>query len=223
MKRVVLSLSAIVAMSSMVFAGGDIAPVEAVPVVVEETGENNFYLGIALSAVSNRAKSTNLNFLNIKDDQDRTGNVTLLAGYNFDAYTEYLAIEGRYTTSVTDEDIVKMSGWSIFLKPKYTFKDDNGEKSDFTVYGLLGYGGVDIDGRHNYLIDVDDSDFQWGLGASYSMKQFLNGSDISIFADYTMLADGMNGWTGIAMPGQVHVRPRDADVDAFTLGFIYKF
>ncbi len=216
MKKIVLSLGAIMAMSSMVFAGGDIAPV---PVVVEQEETHNFYLGVALSAVSNRDSSVSLNFSDVKSGQDRTGNVTLLAGYDLTEYTEYLAIEGRYTTSFTDEDQVTMDGWSIFLKPKYTFEDDNGEKSNFTIYGLIGYGGVNIDGKNVWLVDVDDTGFQWGLGASYDLRP-----DIALFIDYTMLANDMDGFNASALVGiNKYRRNMEADVDALNVGITYRF
>lgn len=218
MNKIALSFIAVIAMSNLLLAEGD-----AVPLVVEE--ENNFYLGLGIAAVSTRDAATSLDFSSEKDGQDRLGNFTLLAGYDFDnmddEYGEYFALEARYTTSFTDEDQVEMSGWSIFLKPQYTFEDDNGEKGNFKIYGLLGFGGVTLDGvsseysNGNPWVDVDDTGFQWGLGASYSFKDYADDLDISIFIDYTMLADEMEGVYYNHAP--------ETNIDALTVGVIYKF
>ena len=218
MNKITHSVIAVMAMSNLLLAGGDIVPVP-VPLVVEE--ENNFYVGLGLAGVSTRDADTSLSFSSEKDGQDRLGNFTFLAGYDFNEYSEYIAVEARYTTSFTDEDQVEMSGWSIFLKPQYTFEDDNGEKGNFKIYGLLGFGGVTLDGvsseysNGNPWVDVDDTGFQWGLGASYSFKDYADDLDISIFVDYTMLANEMEGVYFNYAP--------ETDVDALTIGVIYKF
>ena len=198
MKKITLSALAVVTMSTFGFAGGDIAPV---PVVMEEE-TSPFYIGLGLSAVSTRGSDVGLDIFDVTSGQDRLGNVTFLAGYDFN---EYIAVEGRYTTSFTQEDIVEMSGWSLFVKPQYPVTEE------FTVYGLLGFGGVTMDSvKTPYLVDVDDTGFQWGLGMSYDVTE-----SITVFGDYTSLASGMDGiyWDG----------EFEADVDSFTLGVTYKF
>ena len=218
MKKLSLSLVAMVAASNMLIAGGDIVPVP-VPVVVEES--NNFYLGLGVAAVSTRDFARSADFFDEENGQDRLGNLTFIAGYDFNEYSEYIAAEARYTFSIADEDQVEMSGWSIFLKPQYTFEDDNGEKGNFKIYGLLGFGGVTLDGvsseysNGNPWVDVDDTGFQWGLGASYSFKEYTDDADISIFIDYTMLADEMEGVYWNYAP--------ETNVDALTVGLIYNF
>ena len=59
-------------------------------------------------------------------------------------------------------------------------------------------------------VNVDDSGFQWGIGASY-----LATENISIFADYTSLANDMEG---IYYNGALEV-----SADAFTIGVNYLF
>lgn len=219
MKKVIFSIGAVAVMSSFGFAGGDISPVVVAPMVDEADERSPFYVGFGVGGVSNRDSSISLSFSDNKDGQDRTGNVSFLAGYDLSAYTEYLAIEGRFTTSFTDEDKVKMDAWSLFLKPKYTFEDDNGEKGNFTVYGLIGFGNVNIDGHNGWLVNVNDTGFQWGLGASYFMTD-----GFSIFADYTNLANDMNGFDASALVGiNKYRRNMEADVDAFTVGVTYQF
>ena len=201
MKKIALSVVAIVGMSSFGFAGGDIAPVAEPVVVVEEVDNSSFYLGLGLTAVSTRDSSVDLNFFDAEYGQDRLGNVSLIAGYNFN---EYIAVEGRYTTAISEEDLVEMDGWSLFVKPQYPVSED------FSVYALLGFGAVTMDGVNDAAVDVDDSGFQWGIGASY-----LATENISVFIDYTSLATDMEGlyWDGAL----------EVDADAVTIGVNYLF
>ena len=202
MKKYALSLVSVMALSGVSFAGGDIIPV---PVVVEEAA-NPFYVGIALAAVSTRGSNVYLSFFGAKDGQDRLGNFTFNAGYDFN---QYVALEARYTTTFRDEDIVDMSGWSLFVKPQYPVSED------FTIYALLGFGGVTVGGIHPIRpVSVDDSSFQWGLGVSYSLKSATD-YNIEIYADYTSLASEIDGiyWNG----------DLQTSVDALTVGVAYRF
>ena len=198
MKKITLSVLAVVAMSSMTYAGGDIAPV---PMPMEEVDNSSFYVGLALSAISTRDATVSMDIFNVTQGQDRLGNLTFLAGYNFN---EYLAAEGRYTTTFIDDNLVEMDGWSIFVKPQYPVT------KDFNIYALLGFGGISMDPAAYRYVDVDDSGFQWGLGASYDFTE-----NISVFFDYTNLANDMEGvyWNGAL----------EVDADAFNLGLTYKF
>ncbi len=192
-------------MSSLGFAGGDFVtpeePQVIIPVVMDEVDESGFYAGIGLSAISTRDADVSLDFTNAEGGQDRLGNVSFLAGYNVNTY---FAAEGRYTTSVTDEDQVEMSGWSLFVKPQYPVTED------FSIYALLGFGGVTLDGINGFTADVDDAGFQWGLGASYLVME-----NFSLFADYTSLANEMDG---VYFNGALQV-----DVDAVAAGISYQF
>ncbi len=206
MKKIVLSVCTFVAMSSFVFAGGGmkevapaVEPVVAVPMVEELSG---FYAGLGLSAVSTRDASISMDFIDYKPgEQDRLGNVSFFAGYNVN---EYMAVEGRYTTTFTDEDAVEMDGWSLFVKPQYPVSED------FSVYALLGYGGVTLDEVNGSGVDVDETGFQWGVGLNY-----LATENISVFIDYTSLANDMDG---IYENGALEV-----DTDAITIGVNYLF
>ncbi len=142
-----------------------------------------------------------MDLFNGKAGQDRLGNLTFLAGYDFN---EYIALEGRYTTTIVDEDSVEMDGWSIFVKPQYPVTEA------FSIYALLGFGGISMDPTTAKYVDVDDSGFQWGLGTSYDFTE-----NISLLADYTSLASDMDGiyWNGAF----------EVDADTFNVGVIYTF
>lgn len=196
MKKIVF---AVTVMSSLVFSGGDIAdPVSTVPLVEKVNG---FYTGIGIAAVSTRRVDFTADFFNTEEEQDRLGNVTLLAGYNF---SRYLAAETRYTTSFTHDEAIEMDGWSIFVKPQYPVNDE------LSFYALLGYGNVSLEGsKPDGIVDVDDSTLQWGLGLNYMITD-----NVSLFADYTWLANGMDGdYNGVDK----------VDVDVITVGVNYYF
>lgn len=200
MNKIVFSVCAVMAMSSLGFAGGDFAPVE--PVVetpmVEESTPGAFYVGLGLSALSTRDGS--LNFFSEESGQDRTGNLTFLAGYEFNPY---VAVEGRYSMYIAKENILNNDTWGIYLKPQYPVTED------FKVYALLGFGGMTVDGVNGYNIDVSDTGFQWGLGTSYSVTE-----DIAIFADYVSIANDMDA----DAPASAQI-----SADAVTIGMTYNF
>jgi opacity protein-like surface antigen len=99
-----------------------------------------------------------------------------------------------------------MDGWSLFVKPQYPVTED------FNIYALLGFGGVNIDSVTTEIVDVDDTSFQWGLGASYDITE-----SIAIFADYTNLANDMDGYF------YTSTDLTQVDVDTFNVGLTYKF
>lgn len=197
MKRTVGIIAAVGMMGTLAFAGGDIENVE----MLQEETAGGFYAGLGITAVNTRDADQSIEWFNSVEMQDRLGNFTFLAGYNFNAY---IAVEGRYTTSFTHDEAIEMDGWSLFVKPQYPVTED------FSVYALLGYGGVTLDGsKKTGVVDVDDSTFQWGLGVDYKIME-----NISIFADYTWLASEMDGaYAGVDQ----------ADVDTFTIGVNYHF
>ena len=208
MKKIRLSLVALVAFSNMVYAGGGVErvvePAIVIPQIEEdvETSVDGFYLGVGASAVSTR--ESDLDFFSVEEGQDRTYDVSLFAGYDFN---EYIAIEGRYMFSVQDEDIIGRTSWGIYAKPQYYFTED------FKVYGLLGYGGFEINGRNkqHQKIAADSTGFQWGLGASYEVYE-----NISIFIDYLNIARDV--YTPTFVKSNVNV-----DSDAITIGISYHF
>ena len=203
MKKIVLSVWAVMAMSSLGFAGGDMKDVEPAiePVVVVEEEKSGFYAGLGFSAVNTRDADVSMDFFNSKAAQDRLANVSFFARYNFN---EYIAAEGRYTTSVGHRDDVEMSGWSLFVKPQYPVSEN------FSLYALLGFGGVTLDGVNGANVDVDETGFQWGLGTSYAITESM-----TVFVDYTSLANDMDG---TFYNGALQV-----DTDALTIGLNYLF
>lgn len=202
MKKSILSLVSIMALSGLVYAGGDVASIEEVveaPVVVDESA---FYLGLGVGYIS---------FNNDFTSEEITSNTFMLqAGYQ---YNRYIALEGRYAFGFnTGYDAGNLaspifpydgtvSNWGIYVKPMYPI--DN-----FSVYALLGYGEVMLDNILNG--DAVDGGFQWGLGASYAFTE-----SVSVFVDYVSLYND-TGFDWVATKA-------DIDVDTWTLGVSYKF
>jgi len=171
MKKLALSLVAVAAMSTTVYAGGDVAPV--VPMV----DDSGFYAGLGYS------------YMSLRDDEggELTGNgVLFLAGYQFN---RYFAVEGRYATTVGDLSVdgggdldAELSNIGIYLKPMYTM-------DKLTLYALLGYGEITLQPPGG-APEGSESGFQWGLGASYAVTE-----DISVNVDYMQYYNG-TGFAG---------------------------
>lgn len=167
-------------MSTYVIAGGYIPPV-VVPVVEED--KDKLYVGLALAY--NQTYSTDYGYF---DDsvptQDETLKFVGLLGYDFN---EYIGVEGRIGTSIAEEDYAEVTTYSIFLKPQYPVNED------FTLYGLLGFGLVKVDGTDGdepadpSIVGeeiLNHTGFQWGFGLAYKIDE-----EFSIFIDYTKLAN----------------------------------
>lgn len=193
-----LFMAVFVSLGGISFAGGHIMEM---PILVKEPVEiedvkTPFYIGVGLSDVSVRSEEASLNFFADVTGQDKIGAVTLLAGY---VLHPYLGLEGRYSVSFTQEYFVEMTNIGLFLKPQYPLI------KEVSVYGLLGYGRVNLDSVAHSNINGDKAGFQWGLGAAY------NATDaISLFGEYSSLAT------------DVDTDAVNKDVDAFTLGLSYR-
>ncbi len=203
MRKGILSLVSILALSGVAYAGGDIAPVEepvVAPVIVDNSA---FYIGLGFGQAS------------VDDDpsaEEITSTMIMLqAGYQ---YNEYVAVEGRVsygfnsdyepgiTGNLSSDYNENIFSWGIYMKPMYPITDA------FDIYALLGYGGVQLGNLESG--DAYESGFQWGLGAQYAVTE-----NIAVFADYVKLYDD----TGFDYRAQLE----DVDSDAWTLGVSYRF
>ncbi len=203
MKKLTKLLSLAVVASSCVFAGGPFiaAPepdVEAVePAVaalpeVEPTKDIQPYIGGSLGTSSGSAKSSakvcggctydKLTQTTGKESDkilnwggsDSSTNAMALAGVEVN---DYLAVEARLTSAVSDYEIedhqaISFANAAVYLKPQAKFED-------FSVYALLGYGISSVDFMG---VNTKSNGFQYGAGGSYDISD-----QISVFADYTQL------------------------------------
>jgi len=192
MKKLTLSLTTILAMSTFAVAGGDIAPVEPVvetPMVMEAPVNTGFYLGLAYGyekLTIERSVGGN-NLLN-----EKFGSIMLDAGYKFN---QYVAVEGRYWSGInSNNDLswrtglpsdVTVDAWGIYVKPMFPVTNA------MNIYGLVGYGSADASYKPNNNISItsDNTDgFSWGIGADYAIT-----NNWSVFVDYTSVIDGESG------------------------------
>lgn len=201
MKKKILSLAAFMALGGIAYGGGDITPIEEVPtpVIVDESA---FYLGLGLGQGYVNDSQT--------DEEMKATTLMLQAGYQ---YNRYIALEGRYTFGMSMDYAPGLTGnaaadydgdfssWGLYLKPMYPI-------GDFSIYALLGYGGVQLSDLEQG--DAYESGFQWGVGAQYAVTE-----NVLIFADYVKLYDD----TGFDYRAQLE----DVDSDTWTVGVSYKF
>lgn len=204
MKKRIVSLVSVMALSGLAYAGGDVAPIEE-PVIIPVVDNSGFYIGGAYSFMSYNETYND----GVTADVDTSG-LTFIAGYQFNSY---ISLEGRYTTDVGgfDEDWSdgrtrndtenEMSNVALYLKPSY-------EIDNFKIYGLLGYGQMSY--QYENTIEQKGSGFQWGLGAGYTFYD-----NVSVFVDYTKLYDD----TGF----DDYISNVDYDADAWTVGITYLF
>ena len=242
MKKLTLPIAAVMAMSTFAIAGGDIAPVEEpmVEVVAPVVSDSGFYLGLAY-AMANYTEEYDAHNTTPVGWNDRVGTyeedynaIMLQAGYKIN---KYLAVEGRYWKSFGDADWSDkgqrngmamghptssswdisgsydgdFTAWGIYLKPMYPVTEI------FDVYALLGYGNVEIDDGIYKGDGLDESGFQWGLGASYA---FTN--NISIFLDYVNMYNDDDSEFHTMGP---ETSDRDFEETIYTINFgvTYKF
>jgi len=236
MKKILLSATAVLAMSSLAMAGGNIAPIEEpvveAPEAVIETGTDaGLYLGLAYGYLNSTDTITSTDgWLAQSADlwDDSYGEIMLQAGYKFN---QYVAIEGRYWFGVStgswlnpngENGIigdaaadVSIDGWGIYVKPMYPVADG------FNIYALLGYGGASADLDNTDIWDdlTDQSGFSWGLGAEYAIND-----NISVFIDYVVLYDDTESYTNYDVgSGTLATFDNELTYDTINFGVTYKF
>ncbi len=195
MKNIILSLVALVALSSVGFADENM-PSDESEVVENSPEDKGFYVGLAYSHLSHDIDYQNLS-TNIELDFNA---IMLDVGYKFNPY---IAVEARYNFSLGDTDMddymqeAEASVLSLFVKPMYPIAPE------MDIYVLLGYSLTDVSNT-NDITSFDEGAFSWGAGASYDMTE-----EFSVFAEYTQFYnDTVNGF--------------DHVVDSFNIGVTYK-
>ena len=201
MKKIVLSVVTMAAVSTACFAVEDAAPVEPMlgtPFMA--ASHSGLYLGLGLSATA--VSNGSISIFSDESGQDRTVDVLFQMGYEVNPY---IAVEGRYSTSVSKGDFLERDAWGLYLKPQYPVSES------MNVYALLGYGGMTLNATNVAKVALDDNGFQWGIGASYDMS-----SNIALFVDYVSIA---NDLSADAYPyGSTNISSA-----SLTVGVTYKF
>ncbi len=227
MKSITISVVAAVAMSTLAFGGGGIAPVEQ-PVVEEVVtpASSGFYVGLGYSLATigengwygedyGQGEDYPEDIWSGEYEQDA---ITLIAGYDFN---EYIGVEGRYMIGMGDaeweddvsgtfEEDISFTNVAIYLKPMLPM-------GDVTLYGLLGYGQTTYTWDASDAEDITASGFQYGAGVSVAVTK-----QISLFIDYVKFAEDDSQQTVIDDdPYFDYVT--NVDGHAITFGATYKF
>ena len=159
---------------------------------------NGFYLGGGISSL--RIGADNIANTDV-DARTSIYGLSLLGGYEFN---KNIAVEGRFAFNIQDWGDAEndTTAFSLFAKPIYPVNNV------FSIYGLIGFGNIKIDGDG---VSDSDSGFQWGLGASATIQD-----NISAFVDYTQL------WNDNKFD-EDDLGSENLIVDVITIGFTYKF
>lgn len=205
------------AVSSFVFAGDDIVPVQ--PVAESTPSKSNWYAGVGYSSVTIgedaylEEEGEVVRYSTGEYDQD---GMALIAGCNFN---NYIGVEGRYSIGIGDatwEDDVDQDlnykNLAMYVKPMLPV-------DDFILYGLIGYGKTTYKwplSEYGICYELTASGIQYGVGISYNL-----GEKLSIFTDYTMLSDGSDQ-LGLETPTGV-AYATDLKNKMLTFGVTYSF
>ncbi len=181
MKRVLISITTIAALSSFAIAGKDILPVKTEPVEIPEVKEKadlklplGLYLGGGLSYASTECKCKEITLSGNKkvtSSEGKTYGVNLRAGYD---YNKFIGIEAKYLHTPWGDDGKALKHYGIYLKPNYAVNEN------IDVYGLLGYGKTKCEFQN-----ISKKGFAWGLGGEYTINKKKNKNNgIGIYAEY---------------------------------------
>jgi len=167
-------LGAALAVLTMTFAGGDIAPVADISTA--DTSKD-FYVGGGITAYTHYLDGEK-DFFDDAEFSEISGGLEGKAGYTFYRDGAFgAAIEGQIGRSFWGMDLDSVDyvyNYGAYVKPSWDFTQTiNG-------YALLGYArtGIEYDGD----LDMTEDGFSYGIGANYKLDNTW-----SIYGEYVML------------------------------------
>ncbi len=218
-KEILLPILAVIGLSSLAMANNFDG--ESSEIYYPQEPISHFYIGAAYGMVSvedDYIYETRYGLYNEHTEID-FDTLMLQAGYQ---YNSYLAVEYRYWFSMSDGDYSLSSGWipdagsysdfdawGFYLKPMYPVTNE------FSIYGLLGFSGVAVDGELGWDL-LNENSFSWGIGASFDFTP-----NISVFVDYVLLYD--DTFDNYGYYNYYDYNPGDTNVDTINFGLSYKF
>jgi len=214
MKKILISLTTVLALTTTTYAGGNIAPQEAevapVPAVISPIP---LYIGAGLVAAGLSRDCPCMNGSRLKD---MTYGGLLRAGWDFN---DYVGIEARALKASIEEDFSETTHYGLYLKPQYHVSNQT------NVYGLIGYGKteIDYDNHKGKTSTLSKSGLSYGAGIEYDLSsdnsegEYARSFDgqgnqekgLGIFADYQHL---------LSDEGEFNT-----DSNIFTVGLTYDF
>jgi len=215
MKKILITLSTIIAMTSNSFAGGKVvAPVEAAVVPIPALiSPIPLYLG--LGAVAAFIKRDGCACADGSAMKDRRFGGVLRAGYDFN---DYIGIEARVLKTFGSNTFSTTEHYGLFLKPQYHLLDQ------MNVYGLLGYGRTTVDYTNGVKSSSNSKNgFSYGAGFEYD---FTSEEDEGNYdRDFDGKGDQEKGW-GMWVDVQhllSNAGTMNTDSDVVTAGITYDF
>ncbi len=185
MKKVIFSLVATAALTSVAFAGKNVAPAPIPPAPVpqkpapkapEVVPPLGLYVGGGLTYAHTKCScDQNVKFSNGKRgkvNSSDTYGFNVKAGYEFN---QYLAFEGLYLYTPWGDKDKTLKHYGVYLKPKFAV-------NNIDAYALLGYGKTKCE-----TLNKTFKGFSWGVGTEYSFGETSkNGtkSGWGIYAEY---------------------------------------
>lgn len=184
MKKVIFSLVAVAALSSVAYAGKNVAPAIIPPAPVPQkpivpptiVPPLGLYIGGGLTYVKSECQcNTNVTFSDGSTSRVHSGKtygVNLKGGYSFN---EYLAFEAKYMYTPWGDKDKTLKHYGIYVKPTAPVTNN------IDAYALLGYGKTECE-----TLNDSYKGMSWGLGAEYALggkkKGLKNG--FSVYAEY---------------------------------------
>ncbi len=218
MNKFLIGLAATAAISTAVFAGGDLAVVAPIveDVIVVDAAWTGGYVGAGITSAQTYLDGAEL----ISDNWDsETGTgFNLIGGYQFLNTGDFaLAAEGRYGQTFSGYDdsfeFRDLSGailtdelvnYGLFAKGTVLFGDAG-------IYALAGYGQSEVDlysteASFDTTTLISGDGFAWGLGGEYKFTDAIVG-----FVDYVVyptfaVTDISPDWNNDVITGGVSYR-----------------
>ncbi|KIM06972.1 MAG: hypothetical protein KU29_07800 [Sulfurovum sp. FS06-10] len=232
MNQIKLSFIALLTISSLAMAGGDISPIT--PYELEDTSlaENNvvkeivppvvvapvvapkpvadvsgIYAGFGIVAAR---YDTNCNCNTNKSGVDKTAGVMARVGYDFNQYVGVEA-RGMMTTLKDNGGTVKHAG--VFVKPMYPVSDA------INVYGL---GGVAKTTTQGTLRRTDVTGLAFGAGLEYDLSADTQ-KEARYDRDFDGIADQEKGLGLFVDYERLYYKSGSPDLDVVSVGVTYDF
>ena len=146
---------------------------------------------------------------------------------------KYIGIEGRVINTFLEYEQSDVTYYGVFAKPMYAIN------KDLKVYGLLGYGKVDVGDIKSY----SGSGLSWGVGAEYYLGENREEKIAELREEYDeddrhtveekreftqtlqeLSEDEEGNGLGIFLDYQRLIQKSDApDIDTVNIGVVYDF
>ena len=151
--------------------------------------------------------------------EDVTYGLMVRGGYE---WNQYIGVEVRGISTFWGEDELggeRLQHVGIFAKPSYPLSED------FDVYGLLGYGWTKTITDSQYLPEIDEKGFSWGIGLEFDLSDKDDDFDEDTYYDreFDGQADQEKGWGLFIDYQRLLVKSGMPDLDVVSVGVTYDF